>query len=156
MPVGHTLQAAGPLGSAPDSSIFPLCKLCSSEQGVYLDFSKAFGSILHIILDTVSFSRKDTVWTFRWIRNWLDGSVRQVIVMSKLKPVKKDIPQGSILGSILFRIFISVTDSGVECTLSEFADHQAELRFEECRLEECTYGAPMRFNKTKYKLLHLG
>ncbi|KAJ7403661.1 hypothetical protein WISP_149732 [Willisornis vidua] len=59
----------------------------------------------------------------QWIVNWLES--QNVVVNSfiyRWRLVVNGFPQGSVLGLMLFHIFINDTDSEIECTLNKFAD----------------------------------
>ena len=56
------------------------------------------------------------------LAEWLHSITVLKSSVSKWRPVMSGVPQESVLGLMLFNIFVSNTYSGIECTLSKFAD----------------------------------
>ncbi|CAM4669521.1 unnamed protein product [Lepidochelys kempii] len=107
----------------------------------------------------------------RWIRNWLTGRLQRVLLKGELsgwREVTSGVPQGSVLGLILFNLFI--TDVGTKSgnMLIKFADDTklggiANLEKDRDIIQEdlddlvnWSISNRMKFNSEKGKVMHLG
>ncbi|KAJ7425017.1 hypothetical protein WISP_25766 [Willisornis vidua] len=83
-------------------------------------------------------------------------------------PVNAGIPQGSVLESVLFNIFVNDMDESTVCNLSKFTDNaefggsvvmlegRKALQRDLDSLHQCAKANSMTFNKVKCWILYLG
>jgi len=106
-----------------------------------------------------------------WIRAWLSNRKQRVSIRgekSGWRSVTSGIPQGSVLGPLLFIMFINDIDNVVQNSLLKFADdtkifgviqnkvqHQ-QLQDDLSNLVDWSKKWQMQFNTSKCKVLHIG
>ncbi len=98
-----------------DGKLISMLTLC--------DLSKAFDSVSHtILLKKLLRVRVDNYWFDSYLSERTQ-SVRLNYTISSKQPVEYGVPQGSILGPVLFNIFVNDLSTYInDCTLVQYAD----------------------------------
>ena len=138
---------------------------------LYLDYQKAFDSVPHLRLVKQVNSFGITGKASKWIQAFLSNRKQKVRVNgaeSQWVPVLSGIPQGSILGPILFSLFVNDLPNEVQSLISLFADDTKihlplvsddssnQLQEDLWKLETWAGIMQMRFHPHKCKVMHLG
>ena len=138
---------------------------------VYLDFQKAFDKVPHKRLMTKVRALGIVGQVSDWIEAWLTDRRQRVVidgVPSEWCPVTSGVPQGSVLGPLLFLIYINDIDAGLISKMSKFADDtklgvnaadplEVEgLRRDLERIGEWSERWQMPFNTSKCHVMHVG
>ena len=135
---------------------------------LYLDFSKAFDTVSHYRLLVKMENLGISTNIINIVNNFLSDRTMRVKVgsaFSKPQNVPSGVPQGSVLGPLLFLIFINDLPDSIKSFVELFADdvklligpsmhHIAQLDLDHLTKWEAIW--KLKFNVDKCKVLHIG
>ncbi len=139
---------------------------------MYLDFQRAFDKVVHSKLVFKAKQLGITGKVHNWIKkNWLSNGKQRVVIngtASNWASVTSGVPQGSVLGPILFTVYINDIDVRLSNFISKFVDDtkignivvderdrlnlQEDLR----KISRWSEKWEMPFNVNKCHILHVG
>ena len=137
---------------------------------IFLDFRKAFVKVAHekLLLKLHQYGiRGDTL---NWIKDFLNNRKQTVVIngiSSDDVPVSSGVPQGSVLGPIIFLVYINDQPEQVKSRVRLFADDTAMylaissstegqvLQTDLACLEQWEKMWDMQFNPSKCQVLHI-
>ena len=139
-------------------------------DAIYLDCKKAFDTVPHkrLLSKLKSYGIQGKI--LRWIKSFLTNRSQKVVVKGVLSdslPVLSGVPQGSVLGPVLFLIFINDLLEGIKSLGKLFADdskifrkitsEQDRIILQEdlIKLQEWSSKWLLQFNEDKCKVMHI-
>lgn len=137
---------------------------------VLLDFSKAFDKVNHLKLLYKLQIHGVQGKTLGWIESFLIGRTQRVVLdgdTSSELPVSSGVPQGSVLGPILFLLYINDLPDNIHSNVRLFADDTAvylavqgqqdsvTLQNDLNKLQDWEKAWDMEFNPSKCQVLHI-
>ena len=137
----------------------------NNNDVAYLDFAKAFDKVPHarllIKLKALGVNNQVSSWIEAWLRDR-----RQRVISgeeSAWSAVSRGVPQGSIIGPLLFIVYINDLDEKMTSTVLTFADDtkissnsQHELQRDLDTAVEWAQTWQLQFNTNKCKVMHVG
>ena len=92
---------------------------------IIMDFAKAFDKVPHrrLLHKLEYYGIRGS--THKWINSWLSGRTQQVVLDGQASdpvPVLSGVPQGSVLGPVLFLLFINDLPDNIKSSVRLFAD----------------------------------
>ena len=137
---------------------------------ILLDFSKAFDKVSHekVLLKMHNYGIRGP--TLQWIKSFLDNRLQSVIlngISSEPIPVSSGVPQGSVLGPLLFLVYINDLPQNIQSKARLFADDTAlymsltsvkqskTLQNDLKTLEKWELDWDMEFNPSKCQVIHV-
>ena len=138
---------------------------------IYLDLSKAFDSVPHRRLLTKMKRMGISDQLLSWCEAFLTGRTQRVVLNGTHSPwseVSSGVPQGSVLGPLLFVIYINDMPSVIQTCIKLFADDakvyypikqdsdRLHLQQDLDSLETWAAASQLRYNAAKCQVLHIG
>jgi ribonucleases P/MRP protein subunit RPP40 len=138
---------------------------------IYLDYRKAFDSVPHKRLLAKLRSYGISGKLLDWIENFLTDRTMRVGVrgaLSRLVNVLSGVPQGSVLGPLLFLLFVNDLPEWIKCDIRMFADDtkiwnvirresdSEKLQDDIDNLTGWSQRWLLKFNPDKCKVMHVG
>ena len=138
---------------------------------VLLDFAKAFDKVSHekLILKLEAYGVNEVL--VKWVRGFLSNRKQRVVIgdnYSEWVEVTSSVPQGSVLGPLLFTIFINDLPENVknrcklyadDCKLIGIVKNEDDLeqvQIDINKLQQWAKTWQMSFNYDKCKVMHFG